>query len=47
MEYHHSHLGYDEDLRTKFIERFNKLGFNSHLLFLGTNKALQMIYFWR
>jgi hypothetical protein len=47
MEYHHSHLGYNEELRTKFISRLNSVGFNSYLLFLGTNNALQMIYFWR
>jgi FkbM family methyltransferase len=45
MEYHHSHLNYDEDLRANFIKRLNQLGFNSHLLFLGSNNALQMIYF--
>jgi len=47
MEYHHSHLGYDEAIREQFIKRLNGLGFNSHILFLGTNNALQMIYFSR
>lgn len=47
MEYHHSHLNYNEELRTNLISRLNKLGFNSYLLFLGTNNALQMLYFWR
>jgi len=47
MEYHHSHVGFDEELRNNFIKRLNQLGFNSHTLFLGTNNALQMIYFSR
>ncbi len=47
MEYHHSHLNYNEEARTNFITRLNKLGFNSYLLFLGDNNALQMLYFWR
>lgn len=47
MEYHHAHVGYDEELRTNLIKRLNKIGFNSYLLFLGTDNALQMIYFWR
>lgn len=47
MEYHHSHLGFDEDLRHNFIVRLNNLGFNSHILFLGTNNALQLIHFWK
>jgi hypothetical protein len=25
----------------------NGLGFNSYLLFMGNNNALQMIYFWK
>jgi FkbM family methyltransferase len=45
MEYHHSHMNFDEDLRENFIRRLNNLGFNSYLQFLGTNNALQMIYF--
>lgn len=47
MEYHHAHLGFDEVKRTEMIQRLNKLGFNSYLLFLGTNNQLQMLYFWR
>jgi FkbM family methyltransferase len=47
MEYHHSHFGFDEELRTKFISRLNRLGFHSHLLFLGDNNQLQLIYFWK
>lgn len=47
MEYHHAHLGFDETLRTNMIQRLNRLGFNSYLLFLGTNNQLQMLYFWR
>jgi FkbM family methyltransferase len=47
MEYHHSHFNFDEKLRDDFINRFVSLGFNSYLLFMGTNNALQMIYFYR
>jgi FkbM family methyltransferase len=47
MEYHHAHLQFDEQLRHNFIVRLNRLGFNSHILFLGDNNALQLIYFWR
>jgi FkbM family methyltransferase len=47
MEYHHSHFNYDEELRDNFIQRLNKLGFNSYLLFMGGNNSLQMIYFSR
>jgi FkbM family methyltransferase len=47
MEYHHSHFNHDEQLRTDFIQRLNRLGFNSYLLFLGGNDNLQMIYFSR
>lgn len=47
MEYHHKHLNFDEKLREELILRLNKLGFNSYLLFLGTDNSLQMIYFWR
>lgn len=47
MEYHHSHLNYNEQLRSDLISRLTNLGFNSHLLFLGDNNALQMLYFWR
>ena len=45
MEYHHSHMDFNEQLREQFIKRLNNLGFNSYLLFMGTNNALQMIYF--
>lgn len=47
MEYHHSHFNYDEELRNNFIARLNRLGFNSYLLFMGTNNGLQMLYFNR
>ena len=47
MEYHHSHFDHDEELRTNFINKMNGLGFNSYLLFMGNNNALQMIYFWK
>jgi FkbM family methyltransferase len=47
MEYHHSHMGYNEELRLNFITRLNNLGFNSYLLFLGNDNNLQLIYFWR
>jgi FkbM family methyltransferase len=47
MEYHHAHLNYNEELRQDLIDRMNKLGFNSYLLFMGSNNALQMLYFTR
>jgi FkbM family methyltransferase len=47
VEYHHEHLNFNEDLRNEFISRFNRLGFNSYLLFCGPNNALQLIYFWK
>ncbi len=47
MEYHHSHFNYDEELRQKLINRMIILGFNSYLMFMGSNNALQMIYFTR
>ncbi len=47
VEYHHEHLKYDESLRHTFISRLNRLGFNSHILFCGSDKALQLIYFWK
>jgi FkbM family methyltransferase len=47
MEYHHSHLGFDDNLRANLIKRLNNVGFNSHLLFLGGNNSQQMIYFWK
>ncbi len=47
MEYHHSHFNYNDMLRDVLIKRLNNLGFNSYLLFMGTNNAAQMIYFTR
>lgn len=47
MEYHHQALNRDNELREQFIQRLIKNGFNSHVLFLGSNEALQMIYFWK
>ena len=47
MEYHHSQFNYDENLRSNLIARLNRLGFNSFLLFMGSNNVAQMIYFWR
>jgi len=47
MEYHHSHFDFDDELRNNFINKMNGLGFNSYLLFMEKNKALQMIYFWK
>lgn len=47
MEYHHSQWNFDNELRHNFITRLNNLGFNSYLVFMGTNNALQMLYFWR
>ena len=47
MEYHHSHFNFDDELRSNFIKKMNGLGFNSYLLFMGHNNALQMIYFWK
>ncbi len=47
MEYHHSHFDYNDELRNDFITRLNKLGFNSYLMFMGTNNGLQMLYFSR
>ena len=47
MEYHHAHLGFDEKIRHDLVSRLNRLGFNSYLLFLGSNNQLQLIYFWR
>jgi FkbM family methyltransferase len=47
MEYHNSHLNYNEKLRSDLVARLNNLGFNSHVLLLGDNNALQMIYFSR
>ncbi len=47
MEYHHAHLGFDDELRNNMITRLNNLGFHSYLLYLGNNNQLQLIYFWR
>lgn len=47
MEYHHSHFDYNEELRQSLIDRMIRIGFNSYLLFMGSNNALQMIYFTR
>jgi FkbM family methyltransferase len=47
MEYHHSHFDYDDELRQGLINRMTRLGFNPYTLFMGDNKALQMIYFTR
>jgi hypothetical protein len=47
VEYHHEHLKFDENLRQKFVERLTNLGFNSYMLFCGTDNALQLIYFWK
>jgi len=47
IEYHHSHFNYDEELRQKLINRMIILGFNSYLMFMGSNNASQMIYFNR
>lgn len=47
MEYHHSHFNFNDELRQELIDRMLKLGFNSYLMFMGTNNALQMLYFTR
>jgi FkbM family methyltransferase len=47
MEYHHGHLNFNEELRESLINRMNSLGFNSYLLFMGSNNELQMLYFTR
>ena len=47
VEYHHEHLGFNEDLRNNFVQRLNSLGFNSHTLFCGSDNVLQLIYFWK
>ena len=47
MEYHHGHFEHDETLRQGLIDRMNRLGFNSWLMFMGSNNNLQMIYFTR
>lgn len=47
VEYHHEHLKFNDQLRDKFIGRLTNLGFNSYILFCGTDNALQLIYFWK
>jgi FkbM family methyltransferase len=47
MEYHHSHFDYNDELRQSLIDRMMGVGFNSYLLFMGSNNALQMLYFTR
>ncbi|MEK6952278.1 MAG: FkbM family methyltransferase [Nanoarchaeota archaeon] len=47
LEYHHCFFNHDENKRNQFIERFNKLGFKTYMLFLGNNDNLQMIYLWQ
>jgi FkbM family methyltransferase len=47
VEYHHEHLKFDEVLRHQFITRLNNLGFNSYIVFCGTDNALQLLYFWK
>lgn len=47
VEYHHEHLKFNDELRNNFVSRLNSLGFNSHILFCGSNNALQLIYFWK
>jgi len=47
MEYHHSHFDYNENLRQEMIDRMIRLGFTTYILFMGSNNALQMIYFTR
>lgn len=47
VEYHHAHLNFNSELRHSFITRLNGLGFNSYVLFCGTDEKLQLIYFWK
>jgi len=47
MEYHHAHLGFDDELRASLINRLNRLSFHTHLLYLGNNNQLQLLYAWR
>lgn len=47
VEYHHEHLKFNDHLRHTFVERLNRLGFNSYMLMCGYNNALQLIYFWK
>jgi FkbM family methyltransferase len=47
MEYHHGHLNFNEDIRTKLITRLTSIGFNSFLTFLGDNNHLQLLHLGR
>jgi FkbM family methyltransferase len=47
MEYHHGCFNYNEKIREDLIKRLNGLGFNSYLLFLGSDTNLQYIYFYK
>jgi FkbM family methyltransferase len=47
MEYHNAQFNYNDELRSELINRLVKLGFNSYLLFCGSDNSLQLIYFWR
>jgi FkbM family methyltransferase len=47
MEYHHALFNYDEELRGDLVGRLVGLGFSPYTLFLGSNNALQMLYFKR
>jgi FkbM family methyltransferase len=47
LEYHHSLLNYDVNLRINLIDRLSRLGFNSHTLFYEFSNSIQMIYFYK
>lgn len=47
IEYHHAKFNFDEDVRSNFIDRLVKNGFEYSLVHLGSNNALQMIYVWK
>lgn len=47
IEYHHSLLNYDENLRKNLIERLNRLGFNLIINKYELNQSLQILYFYR
>ena len=47
MEYHNILFNFDDELRSNFIKKMNGLGFNSYIMFMGNDNALQMIYFWK
>jgi FkbM family methyltransferase len=47
MEYHNAQFNYNDELRNDLINRLVRLGFNSYLLFCGSDNSLQLIYFWR